>query len=81
MEVSGGSQVSVTAPDSRAMPKSPQVDVGDNVQVAVDEQHKLLIIQEVTNAVTDVEHLRGIAIQAKETLGGDHVNVVAEMGY
>jgi transposase len=81
VEVSGESQVSLTDPDSRAMPKSPKVDVGYNVQVAVDEKHKLLIIQEVTHAVTDVDHLSGIAIQAKETLGVDHVNVGADMGY
>jgi transposase len=54
MEVSGESQVSLTDPDSRALPKSPKVDVGYNVQVAVDDKHKLLVIQEVTNAVTDV---------------------------
>jgi hypothetical protein len=35
----------------------------------------------VTNAVTDVDHLSGIAIQAKEALGVDHVKVVADMGY
>jgi Transposase DDE domain len=81
MEVSGESHVSLTDPDSRAMPQSPKVDVGDDVQVAVDDKHQLLVIQEVTNAVTDVEQLSGIAIQAEEALGVDHVKVVAAMGY
>ena len=80
MEGSGENQVSLTDPDSRAMAKSPKVDVGYNVQVAVDDQYKLLIIREVTNAVTDVDRLSGIAIQAKETLRVDHVKVVADMG-
>jgi hypothetical protein len=57
------------------------VDVGYNVQVAVDEKHKLLVIQEVTNAVTAVDQLSGLAIPAEEALGVDRVNVVAEMGY
>ena len=81
MEGNGENQVSLTDPDSRAMAKSPKVDVGYNVQVAVDDQHKLLIIQEVTNAVTDVDRLSSIAIQAKETLRVDHVKEVADMGY
>jgi hypothetical protein len=63
------------------MPKSPKVDVGYNAQVAVDAKHKLFVIQEVTNAVTDVNQLSGIAIQAKEALAVEQVKVVADMGY
>ena len=62
------------------MPKSPKGDVGCDVHVAVDEKHKLLV-QELTNAVTDVDQLGGIAIQAKGALGVDQLNVVADMGY
>jgi transposase len=81
MECPGQSQVSLTDPDSRAMPKSPKVDVGYNAQVAVDAKHKLFVVQEVTNAVTDVDQLSGIAIQAQETLAVEQINVVADMGY
>jgi hypothetical protein len=42
MERTGQSQVSLSDPDSRAMPKSPKVDGGYNAQVAVDDMHKLL---------------------------------------
>jgi transposase len=81
MERTGQSQVSLTDPDSRAMPKSPKVDVGYNAQVAVDDKHQLFVVQEVTNAVTDVEQLSGIAIQAKEALEVERIKVVADMGY
>jgi transposase len=81
MDATGQSQVSLTDPNSRSMPKSPKVDVGYNAQVAVDAQHKLIVVQDVTNAVTDVDQLSGIAIQAKEALGVDQVKVVADMGY
>lgn len=81
MEAQGEKQVSLTDPDSRSMPKSPRVDAGFNVQMAVDDKHKLIVEQEVTNAVTDDDQLSGIAIRAKGTLGVNHVNVVADMGY
>jgi transposase len=81
MEASGKSQVSLTDPDSRSMPKSPKVDVGYNVQTAVDDKHKLIVEQDVTNAVTDVDQLSGIATTAKDTLGVDQIKVVADMGY
>jgi len=42
--------------------------VGYNVQTAVDDKHKLIVVQEVTNAVTDVDQLSEIAIEAKEAL-------------
>jgi transposase len=81
MERTGQSQVSLTDPDSRAMPKSPKVDVGYNAQVAVDDKHKLFVVQEVTNAVTDVDQLSGIALQVKEALEVEQIKVVADMGY
>ena len=81
LEASGESQVSLTDPDSRSMSKSPKVDVGYNVQAAVDDKHKLIVEQDVTNAVTDVDQLSGTAIKAKEVLGIDQMKVVADMGY
>jgi hypothetical protein len=81
MDSTGQTQVSLTDPDSRAMPKSPKVDVGYNAQVAVDAKHHLFVVQDVTNAVTDVDQLSGIAIQAKEALEVEPLTVVAAMGY
>jgi hypothetical protein len=77
----GQRQVSLTDSDSRAMPKSPKVDVGSNAQVAVDAKHQLCVVQEVTHAVTAVKQRSGIAIQAKEALAAAQLTVVADMGY
>lgn len=49
LERSGESQISLTDPDSRAMPLTPKGDVSYNVQVAVDSKHHLMVEQEVTN--------------------------------
>jgi transposase len=80
MERTGQCPVSSTDPDSRAMPKRPTVDVGYHAPVAVDDTPKLVVVQDVTQAVTDVGQLSGIAIQAKEALEVDQVTVVAAMG-
>ena len=81
MEESGNTQVSLTDPDSRSMPKSPNAPVAYNVQTAVDDKHKLIVAQDVTNDVTDRNQLSIISIQAKETLEVEELKVVADMGY
>jgi transposase len=79
---SGESQVSLTDPDSRKMPTAGEgSQVGYNVQIAVDEKHKLIVAHEVTNAVTDQEQLASMAEGAKATLAVDTLTVVADMGY
>lgn len=78
---SGEPQLSLTDPASRAMPKSPKVDVGYNVQIAVDSPHKLIVEQDVTNAITDDAQLSPMAMRAEETLGVDQLRAVADMGY
>ena len=80
-EAEGETQLSLTDADSRSMPKSPKVDVGFNVQVAVDSRHKLVVEQAVTNAVTDQNQLSTTAIAAKETLGVDTIDLAADRGY
>jgi transposase len=77
---SGEAQLSLTAPDSRALPKSPKVDVGSNVQMAVDSQHQLMVEQGVTHAITDDDQLSPMAMSAKETLGVEQMRAVADMG-
>ncbi len=81
LERSGESQISLTDPDSRAMPLTPKGDVSYNVQVAVDSEHHLMVEQEVTNAVIDSSQLFFMAKRAQEVLGKDRLDVVADMGY
>jgi Transposase DDE domain len=55
--------------------------VGYNVQVAVDTQHHLIVTHEVTNSGSDRSQLSNIAMQAKEVLGAEHLDAVADRGY
>ena len=57
LERSGGTQMSLTDPDSRAMAAHTKVGVGYNVQVAVDAKNKLIVEQAVTNQVVDAPSL------------------------
>jgi transposase len=83
MEDAGQTQISLTDPDSRSMPSGggQLTDVSYNVQVAVDEKHKLIVGHEVTNEPTDRNLLHPMAVRAQEALGVHHLEVVADMGY
>ncbi len=83
LDESDQSQISVTDPDARSMPigGGRVTDVGYNVQVAVDPQHKLIVDHEVTNAVTERSLLSRMALRAKAALGVDRLEVLTDMGY
>jgi transposase len=76
-------QISLTDPDSRSMATSGRGSgvVGYNVQVAVDTGNHLIIAHEVTNSGSDRAQLSNIATQAKEVLGVDELQAVADRGY
>ncbi|HMF87369.1 MAG TPA: IS1182 family transposase [Gemmatimonadaceae bacterium] len=76
-------QISLTDPDSRSMATSGRGSgvVGYNVQVAVDTEHHLIVTHEVTNTGSDRSQLANVASQAKDVLGADHLDVVADRGY
>jgi transposase len=74
-------QISLTDPDSRAMAAHTRVPVGYNVQVAVDTKHKLIVEQQVTNQVVDMGLLTQTAEPAKEILGVETIDAVADKGY
>jgi phage terminase Nu1 subunit (DNA packaging protein) len=83
MLASPDQQISLTDPDSRSMATSGRGSgvVGYNVQVAVDTQHHLIVTHEVTNSGSDRSQLANIAMQAKEVLGAEHLDAVADRGY
>jgi transposase len=81
LQESGEKQISLTDADSRKMLVGQGSQVGYNVQVAVDEKHKLIVEHEVTNAVTDQDQLAPMAERAKERLGVEKLEVLADMGY
>src|SRR6516164_1770138 len=76
-------QISLTDPDSRSLATSGRGSgvVGYNVQVAVDTEHHLIIVHEVTNSGTDGAHLANMGKQAKAVLGADKLEAVADRGY
>ena len=83
MLASPDQQISLTDPDSRSMATSGRGSgvVGYNVQIAVDTGHHLIIAHEVTNSGSDRAQLSKIASQAKEVLGVDELEAVADRGY
>jgi len=81
LAASGESQISLTDPDSRAMPLTQGVDVCYNVQLVVDAKHKLIVAEAVTNDGTDHHQLAPMAKQAKQLLGVEQLSAVADRGY
>jgi transposase len=83
MLASPDQQISLTDPDSRSMATSGRGSgvVGYNVQVAVDTDHHLIIAHEVTNTGSDRAQLANIASRAKDALGIDKLEAVADRGY
>ena len=81
LDQTGEDQISLTDPDSRAMAAHTRVAVGYNVQVAVDTKHKLIAEQQVTKQVVDMGLLTQTAEPAKEILGVEKIDVVADKGY
>ena len=74
-------QISLTDPESRSMKTKQGIDVCYNVQIAVDNKHKLIVEHEVTNEVTDQEQLATMAKRAKDMLETEQIDAVADMGY
>src|SRR4029077_15618082 len=81
LEQSGESQISLTDPDSRAMAAHTKVAVGYNIQVAVDAKNKMIVEQAVTNQVVDMGLLTQTAEPARQVLGVETIDVVADRGY
>lgn len=76
-------QISLTDPDARSMATSGRGSglVGYNVQTAVDAKHHLIVAHEVSNVGHDRQQLHRMARQAKEAMGVEALEVVADRGY
>ena len=57
------------------------IAVCDNVHIAVDNQHNLLVEHEVPNEVTDQEQLATMAKRAQDMLETEQRDAVADLGY
>ena len=83
MLASPDEQISLTDPDSRSMATSGRGSgvVGYNVQTAVETEHHLIVHHEVTNVGSDRSQLASTAKAAKDVLGVDKLEAVADRGY
>lgn len=83
MEETGETQVSLSDPDARSMAttaRMPRV-VGYNVQSVVDAANHLIVAHEVTTHGYDRDALSTMAVAARDTLGADEIEAVADKGY
>jgi hypothetical protein len=81
LEASGEEQISLTDPDSRSVILLRNiVNVGYNIQASSDSKHKLLVEYD-TGDVNDTHALAPMALQTKERLSIESMNVLADKGY
>ena len=81
LEQSGKTQLSMTDADARLLAKSGQRVAGYNVQIAVDAKHKLIVASDIVNDGNDSGQLHPTAMAAKEVLGVETLQALADTGY
>jgi transposase len=81
LQETGEKQLAEVDEDARLLSKNGQSIAGYNIQTAVDEKNKLLVICEVTQDGNDEEQLEPMAKKAKEVLEVEKLEVVADAGY
>jgi len=81
LEESGETQLSQTDADARLLSKRGQTVAGYNVQIAVDDKHKLIVASEVVNDGNDTGQLFAMAKAAKEALAVKTLQALADAGY
>jgi transposase len=76
-------QVSLTDPDARAMATSGRGSgiVGYNVQSAVEGEHHLIVAHEVIMTGSDRQQLANMASRAKDAMGVERLDVLADRGH
>ncbi len=74
-------QLSLTDPDARSMKSRGGGIVGYNLQTAVDVDHHLIAVHEVTNVGSDRRQLTRMGKQAKTELQAESLTVFADAGY
>jgi transposase len=74
-------QISLTDPESRSLRTRGTGIVGYNVQTAVEPDNHLIVAHAVTNQFNDHRQLSPMAIAAKEAMGVDELDAVADRGY
>jgi len=83
VEASPDGQVSLTDPDARSMATSGRGSgmVGYNVQSAVEGEHHLIVAHDVVMTGLDKHQLASMAGKAKDAMGVEALEVLADRGY
>ena len=81
LQESGETQISLTDPDARSVILHRNIiNVGYNVQAGCDAKHKLFVNND-TGSVNDTHALSPMALDAKELLGVESMDVLTDKGY
>ena len=78
---SGDKQVSTVDKDARLLTKRGQTVAGYNVQIVVDDKHKLIVAEEVTQDGNDVHQLAPMLAKAQDILQSENLTGLADSGY
>ncbi|PKM01040.1 MAG: IS5/IS1182 family transposase [Gammaproteobacteria bacterium HGW-Gammaproteobacteria-6] len=78
LKATGRTQTTATEPEARSMKGTGPAY---NVQSAVDDQHHLIVHHAVTDEATDNRSLEPMALEAKQVLAVEQLNVLADAGY
>jgi len=73
--------VSLTDPETRSLRTRGTGIVGYNVQTAVEPDNHLIVAHAVTNDFNDHQQLSPMAIAAKQAMGVNELDAVADRGY
>ena len=81
LEESGESQISLTDPDARSVILHRNIiNVGYNVQAGCDAKYKLFVNND-TGSVNDTHALSPMALDAKQLLGVESMDILTDKGY
>ncbi len=81
LKATGLEEVSLTDPDSRVMKSHGRLEMCYNTQIAVEAGNKIVVAYDVDNKASDHHQLAPMALLAKEALGVDRLEAVADKGY
>ncbi|OZB35387.1 MAG: hypothetical protein B7X50_14170, partial [Alishewanella sp. 34-51-39] len=78
----GKTQLCRTEPDAKLMKSGREgMVVGYNAQNAVDEKHQLIVHHDLTQAGSDNQQLKPLALETHDALEGGLETIVADAGY
>jgi hypothetical protein len=78
---SGGKQVSTIDKDARLLTKRGQTVAGYNVQIAIDDKHKLIVAEEITQDGNDTHQLVPMLAKAQDILHSENLTGLTDSGY